>query len=116
MSKALDIVTCKCPNCGKGKMFNKRGNIFRFKMPEMNKNCKHCDYKFEKETGFFFGSMFVSYALGAAEMIASLILFWYLVDLAPLNVFFIIAVIAILLSTLNFRLSRSIWAYIFYKN
>jgi len=60
--------------------------------------------------------MFVSYAIAAAEMISILVLFWYLIDLSPLNVFFIIVFVAVLSSTFNFRLSRSIWTHIFYKN
>ncbi|MBF8150087.1 DUF983 domain-containing protein [Winogradskyella sp. F6397] len=116
MGKIFSILKCKCPNCDTGDMFNHKGNIFLFKIPEMNKRCEQCDFKFEKETGFFFGAMFVSYALGAAEMIASLVLFWNIVDLSPLMVFSIIVVIAVLLSTFNFRLSRSIWTHIFYKN
>lgn len=116
MGKLFSILKCKCPNCNKGDMFSNNGNIFLFKMPEMNKRCENCNFKFEKETGFFFGAMFVSYALGAAEMIASLVLFWYLVDLSPLIVFSIITIIAVLSSTFNFRLSRSIWTHIFHKN
>ena len=33
----------------------------------MHKNCPNCSFKFEKEPGFFFGAMFINYALGAAE-------------------------------------------------
>jgi len=116
MSKILDIVKCKCPNCGEGDIFTEKGNIFLFRMPQMNTHCKKCNFKFEKETGFFFGAMFVSYALATAEMIASFVLFWYFISLTPLNVFFVIAIIAILASTFNFRVSRTIWIYIFYKN
>ena len=116
MSKVVDILKCKCPNCRKGDVFSEGGNIFLFKMPKMNSRCPECDFKFEKETGFFFGAMFVSYALSVAQMIISLVLFWYFVDLSPVRVYIIIASIAILMSTLNFRLSRSIWIYIFYKN
>ena len=116
MSKIVDILKCKCPNCRKGDVFSEGGNIFLFKMPKMNARCPECDFKFEKETGFFFGAMFVSYALSVAQMIISLVLFWYFVDLSPVRVYIIIASIAILMSTLNFRLSRSIWIYIFYKN
>ncbi|MGJ8715150.1 MAG: DUF983 domain-containing protein [Maribacter stanieri] len=82
----------------------------------MNARCTECNFKFEKETGFFFGAMFVSYALAVAQMIVSLVLFWSFVDLSPLRVFALIAVISILLSTVNFRISRSIWIYIFYKS
>ncbi|WP_437398800.1 DUF983 domain-containing protein [Flagellimonas lutimaris] len=78
--------------------------------------CPQCNYKFERETGFFFGAMFVSYALAAAQMVACLVIFWYLIGLSPLNVFIIIAIMAATLSSLNFKLSRSIWIYFFYRD
>ncbi|GHC59443.1 DUF983 domain-containing protein [Ulvibacter litoralis] len=115
MSSIVDVLKCKCPNCSKGDMFTTSGNIFLFKIPKMNTRCTECDYKFEIETGFFIGAMFVSYALAAAEMITSLVVFWYFISLSPLTVFLIIGVVAILSSTLNFRLSRSIWVYLFYQ-
>nr|WP_238531025.1 DUF983 domain-containing protein [Imtechella halotolerans] len=82
----------------------------------MNERCPNCNYKFEKETGFFFGAMYVSYSLTSAVMIASFVLFWVLLDMSPLHVFILIVLIAIATSTLNFRLSRSIWIYLFYKD
>ena len=113
MSKVVGILKGKCPNCKKGDVFETKGSIFLLRMPKMNERCKTCNLKFEKETGFFFGAMFVSYALAVAEMIASLILFWLLMDLSPLIVFVIITVIAFITSTFNFRLSRTIWIYLF---
>ncbi|WP_257710651.1 DUF983 domain-containing protein [Gramella sp. MT6] len=79
----------------------------------MNERCPNCNLKFEKETGFFFGAMFVSYALAVTEMIACLVLFWVMIDLSPLYVFLIVVFIAFLTSTFNFRLSRTIWIYLF---
>ncbi|MDW5290198.1 DUF983 domain-containing protein [Formosa sp. PL04] len=114
MSKVIDALNCKCPNCKKGNIFKNGGNILVLKFPKMNDRCPECDYKFERETGFFFGAMFVSYALAVAQMITSLVVFWYFIDLSPLSVFSIICVIAVLLSTINFKLSRSIWIYMFY--
>ena len=116
MSKVIYALSCKCPNCKKGKIFSNGGNILLFNIPKMNKRCPKCNYKFEREIGFFFGAMFVSYALAAAQMITSLVVFWYFIDLSPLRVFFIITAIAFLLSTINFKLSRSIWIYLFYKD
>lgn len=116
MSNIFKMVKCKCPKCREGDIFNEKGSIFLLKMPKMNKYCEECNFKFEKETGFFFGAMFVSYALATAEMILSFVIFWYFINLTPLNVFFIIAIISIFASTLNFRISRSIWIYLFYKN
>lgn len=116
MSKVVDVLQCKCPKCKKGDIFVDRGNILLFKIPKMNDRCKECHFRFEKETGFFFGAMFVSYALATAQMIASLIIFWLFIDLSPLNVFLIITVTAFLLATINYRISRSIWIYLFYKD
>lgn len=116
MSKVLDIIKCKCPNCKEGKVFKDQGNILLLRMPKMNERCTECNFKFERETGFFFGAMFVSYALAVAQMIVCLVLFWHFIDLSPIPVFAIIATVTLLLSTVNFRLSRAIWIYIFYKN
>ncbi len=114
MRNVIDALNCKCPNCKKGKIFIKGGNILLLNIPKMNDRCLVCNYKFERETGFFFGAMFVSYALAAAQMITSLVVFWYFIDLSPIRVFTIITLIAFLLSTFNFKLSRSIWIYMFY--
>lgn len=116
MRNVIAALTCKCPKCKNGKIFNNRGNLLLLNIPKMNDKCPVCSYKFERETGFFFGAMFVSYGLAVAQMIASLVVFWYFIDLSPLRVFAIIATIAVLLGTINFKLSRSIWIYIFYKD
>ncbi|WP_167596483.1 DUF983 domain-containing protein [Leeuwenhoekiella sp. ZYFB001] len=113
MNTIINILKGTCPNCEEGSIFKTKGNIFLLRMPKMNERCKTCNHKFEKETGFFFGAMFVSYALAVAEMIASLVLFWMVMDLSPLLVFLIIAAIAFVTSTFNFRLSRTIWIYLF---
>ncbi|WP_055443915.1 DUF983 domain-containing protein [Lacinutrix himadriensis] len=114
MSVVLNALNCKCPNCKKGNIFNTRGSLLLFKIPKMSARCNECDFKFEREPGFFFGAMFVSYALAVAQMIASLIVFWYFIDLSPLRVFLIITLIAFLLGAVNYRISRSIWIYLFY--
>ena len=116
MRNVIAALTCKCPKCINGKIFSNRGNLLLLNIPKMNDKCPVCNYKFERETGFFFGAMFVSYGLAVAQMIASLVVFWYFIDLSPLRVFAIIATIAVLLGTINFKLSRSIWIYIFYKD
>ena len=115
MGKVIDVLTCKCPKCRKGKMFKNLKNLLLFRMSKMNTICAECNFKFEKEPGFFFGAMFVRYALVAAEMIATIILFKFLLDFSYLNVLFITISTAVLLSTINFRISRSIWIYMFYN-
>ena len=116
MNKVINALQCKCPNCEKGNIFRNSGNLLLLRFPKMNDLCPVCNYKFEIETGFFFGAMYVSYSLSVAQMIASLVLFWWLIDLSPLRVFFIIVLVAFLLCTVNFKLSRSIWIYLFFRD
>lgn len=110
MSAIIDIITEKCPKCGKGHVFNRKGNPLLFQMPRMNEHCSECNHKFEKEPGYFFGSMFVSYAIAVAEMIIFFFLIHSFEDRIPVLIL-MIALLSILLSTFNFRLSRMVWIY-----
>src|SRR3989442_8573127 len=55
------ILRQRCPVCLEGRMF--RG-VFT-----MNAACSACGHRFERETGFFQGAMYVSYALGIGEAV-----------------------------------------------
>jgi len=116
MGEIDNVLQCKCPKCKSGNIFRNHGTTLPFRIPKMYGRCPQCNYKFERETGFFFGAMFVSYALAAAQMIVCLVIFWYLIGLSPLHVFIIIAIMAATLSAQNFKWSRSIWIYMFFKD
>ncbi|MCI2228736.1 DUF983 domain-containing protein [Polaribacter sp. MSW13] len=116
MANVIDVLKCKCPNCKNGKMYNQLGNLLLFRVPKMNTHCNECNFKFEKEPGFFFGAMFVSYALISAEMIANIVLFKLIFDFSYISVAILAITTVILLSTFNLRVSRSIWVYMFYSN
>jgi uncharacterized protein (DUF983 family) len=45
----------RCPLCGQGKLF--RGWL------TMHRECPHCGVKFEREPGFFLGSIYINYGL-----------------------------------------------------
>ncbi|AXG74527.1 DUF983 domain-containing protein [Flavobacterium arcticum] len=112
MSQFTDIITEKCPICGEGHVFTKKGNPLLFKMPKMNKECLVCHHKFEKEPGFFYGAMYVSYGLTILEMAPIFLISRIFVDSYNATIA-IIGLSAFLLSTFNFRLSRMIWMYMF---
>lgn len=109
------ILRGECPSCKKSKIFSSKGNLLLFRIPTMYERCNKCNFKFEREPGFFFGAMFVSYALTAAEFITFSIISYFILGMSLTTTFFGVVVLAILLSTINFRLSRIIWMYIFTK-
>lgn len=111
----LEIVKCKCPNCRRGRIFEKKGNILTVTMPKMYEHCKVCGFEFEKETGFFFGAMYVSYGLSAGLMIALMAVMWGVFDFEPFTIFITVALSVLLTSTYNFMVSRTIWIHFFYE-
>lgn len=111
----LSILKGKCPSCKKSKIFNSKESRLLFKIPTMNERCNKCNYKFEREPGFFFGAMFVSYALAAAEFITFSIISYFILGMSLMATFFGVVLLAIIMSSINFRLSRIIWIYIFTK-
>jgi uncharacterized protein (DUF983 family) len=102
----------KCPRCQSGKMFSKPA--FSSKFTEMFNECPVCKLHFEIEPGFYWGAMYVSYAISCAILIilggATLILlddpdFWvYMAIIIPA---FILA------SPLTYRYARIMMLYWF---
>jgi uncharacterized protein (DUF983 family) len=69
----VDILQQRCPRCRSGKIF--RGSIYRG-FPRMFERCEVCDLKFERESGYFLGAMYISYGLGIAMIAIFAALLW----------------------------------------
>jgi uncharacterized protein (DUF983 family) len=103
-----------CPSCNKGKIFKKKGLLYKLRMPKMHAHCSVCKYKFEKEPGYFFGAMYVSYMLTIAEAVGLFIMLSYIVGIGDnFQIFLMIAAAMIGLSFFNMRISRTIWIHLF---
>lgn len=108
-----NLILDKCPDCSKGLVFPNK-NLFSFHLNKMNDTCPVCHTAFHKEPGFYWGAMYVSYALNVAEMFIA----YFVCRLFGtgtydwINLIVMISVI-LALSPFNFRLSRLIWLYIF---
>lgn len=115
MQKAIGrILRGTCPNCDKGKIFEKKGVLYKMKMPKMYTNCTVCNHKFEKEPGYFYGAMYVSYMLTVAQAVALYIIMAYIFNISSdFQIFLVIAAIMIGLSFFNMRVSRIIWIHLF---
>ncbi|MEX2592426.1 MAG: DUF983 domain-containing protein [Anditalea sp.] len=113
-SKIYSIVECKCPKCHEGDMFAPGTLYHPTKFYKMHAYCAYCDQSFEPEPGFYFGSMFVSYAINTALFIIFWIATSFLVeDMSLLMILGILFAVVIFLLPITFRLSRSIWINFF---
>ena len=111
-SKLYSIFHLKCPRCHKGDLYvNQNPYGFRnfFDMPS---HCSHCNLKYQPEPGYFFGAMYVSYALSIT--LAGVI--WFFLTLLGLSFWVVIwTVILVLMLTIPpmFKYSRAIWLNFF---
>ena len=91
----------RCPVCGKGKLFRA--------WLRMNEKCPHCGAKFEREPGFFLGSIYINYGITAliVAVVYPLLLFGGLVKETPL----LIAAVTftVVFPILLFPWARSLW-------
>ncbi len=114
-TKIYSIFTGTCPVCHTGAMY-KTKNAYKFSETlEMHERCPHCDTKFKIEPSFFYGAMYVSYAVGVAVAVAAFIISYYFIGLGRLHTFFVITGSLLVLLPLILRVSRNIWINMFFK-
>ena len=113
-------LSCRCPRCRDGKLFKNPLTISFKRTMEMNTQCPVCGQPTEIETGFYYGTGYVSYALTVALSIATLVAWLVLIGMSTDDnrfVYWLIsnAVLLISLQPWLMRLSRSIWISWFVK-
>lgn len=108
ISKLEAVIQCKCPRCREGAIFT--GHMYALKAQGTNEFCPVCNLRFEREPGFFYVAMFISYAMNVAEMITISVAAYILgLDLVYENLWVyagIILVGVLLFSPFNYRYSR----------
>lgn len=114
-SKSYSIFKSKCPRCQEGDFFIS-GPYDLKRMGDIHPTCDKCGVKYAKEPGFYYGAMYVAYALGVALFVTLWVSF---------NLFFpslstgwqiaIIIVATIVLAPYIYALSKIIWANMFIK-
>jgi uncharacterized protein (DUF983 family) len=62
------IVHAKCPKCRVGEIY--ASPMYSFSGQKMHTKCLHCGMTYEREPGYFYGAMYVSYAFIVAELVA----------------------------------------------
>ena len=111
-TKLFSVIKNKCPRCHKGDFFVS-SNPLDFKQNlKLHERCPSCDLKYMIEPSFFYGAMYVSYALTVAIAIATFII-CMLLDLDLIWTLSSIIIVLILMIPYLVRISRLIYINLF---
>lgn len=114
-TKIYSITKMKCPRCHEGDFFVSYPYDLK-RAGEIHEHCEVCNLKYSREPGFYYGAMYVSYALGVALFVT----LW-----VSMNLFFpsfgvgtqiaVIVSAILILTPYLYALSKIIWANLFFK-
>ncbi|MEY3050010.1 MAG: hypothetical protein RL365_2048 [Bacteroidota bacterium] len=114
-SKLYSIATMTCPQCQESHMMV--SNPYRFStMGEVKDKCEVCGLDLKPEPGFYYGAMYVSYALGVAVFVtiwASCN--WFFDNVGVWTQISLVLIALIGLGPYLYALSKVIWANFFFS-
>jgi predicted RNA-binding Zn-ribbon protein involved in translation (DUF1610 family) len=98
----------RCPNCGGATLF-KEGRWF-----EVNKACAQCGLQFERDEGFFIGSMSINYGVTLVLFLTPIMILAYKGEIGTNLAIALAGIGAIGFPILFYRSSRSWWLMQYY--
>ena len=112
-STALALLNLRCPRCHQGRMFTYSAlNMTNF--AEMPEQCPVCGQTFEPEPGFYFGSMYITFAFNVATVLVVGVLLYYLFNNPDTWVYVtVVTAVTLLFTPVILRYSRAIMLYLF---
>jgi len=112
-NKLYSILTGSCPKCHQESMYIDKNPYHLGAIFKMHDRCSHCGTKYKIEPSFFYGAMYVSYAVGIAFAVAAFVITFLLLKTSLVTSFISIVVTLIGFLPVIIRLSRNIWINIF---
>lgn len=114
-SAFYSVFNNKCPRCHAGNFFIDNNPYILSKFDKMPKRCSICNEDFERETGFYYGAMFVSYALTVIFGILLFLLLCVAFDCTVVTYLIVFAIFQIILMPIFYRTSRLLWINVFVR-
>ncbi|MEY4126893.1 MAG: hypothetical protein RL737_1082 [Bacteroidota bacterium] len=114
-SKLYSIATMTCPQCQESHMMV--ANPYRFStMGEVKDKCEVCGLDLKPEPGFYYGAMYVSYALGVAVFVSIWASCnWFFDNVGVWTQITLVLIALIGLGPYLYALSKVIWANFFFS-
>jgi uncharacterized protein (DUF983 family) len=99
------VLLQRCPRCLEGKVYHG--------LTAMNEHCPACGHRFEREPGYFLGSLYASYFLSIPLLLGLFALLWWLLPTWPAEVVVLLTAVPYLVfMPFVVRYARVIWMYI----
>jgi len=114
-TKLYSIFTGTCPVCQEQSMYRESNPYKLSQVFKMHQRCSNCGTKYKIEPSFFYGAMYVSYAVGIAFSVAAFIIAYIFLNATLLASFFAIVGTLIVFMPVIMRLSRNIWINFFFS-
>jgi uncharacterized protein (DUF983 family) len=115
-SKLYSIFRYKCPHCHEGEFFVSRNPYDLGRAGDLLAACPVCQRRYTPEPGFYFGAMYVAYAMAVALFIALYLVSSTLYPDMPLWGYSAIIVGGLFLfAPYLYAISKTIWANLFFS-
>jgi uncharacterized protein (DUF983 family) len=114
------VLSCRCPRCREGKLFQNSLSIKLKKNMAMYDKCPVCHQVTDIEVGFYYGTGYVSYLIALFISVVCFLLWWLLIGFSFLDNRFVYwitlnSVLLLLLQPWLMRFSRSLWLSFFVR-
>jgi uncharacterized protein (DUF983 family) len=115
-SKLYSIFKFKCPHCHEGEFFVDRNPYHLVRIGDLLETCPVCHRKYTPEPGFYFGAMYVAYALGVALFVTIYIATAVLYPEAPMWLYIALIIGSlVVIGPYMYAISKTIWANLFFN-
>ena len=112
-TKLYSIFTGACPKCHQESMYINKNPYVLNDVLKMHETCSHCQTRYRIEPSFFYGSMYVSYAVGIAFAVAAFVISYLFIGSNLITAFIAIVGTLVVFAPIIMRLSRNIWINMF---
>lgn len=113
--KLHSIIKGSCPRCHLESMYVNPNPYNISETLKMEERCSHCGLRYQIEPSFFYGSMYVSYAVGIAFAVAAFVISYLFLHSSLTTAFVCIVGTLLIFAPIIMRLSRNIWINLFVK-
>ena len=114
-SKLYSILHLTCPFCHKGDFFISHPYDLKH-AGDLHETCPLCHRKYEMEPGFYYGALFVSYALSIAFSLLAFGITWLIAPQLSIWGFMVVVVgLTALAAPYLYALSKILWANMFFS-